>query len=57
MVPPGVIVRELSSTIGRVGIPGNDGVVGGVVSVTGLAAVPGASERQAMSREGTNDVA
>ena len=56
IVPLGVMLRELSSTIGRVGIPGIDGIVGGVVSVTGLVAVPGACARQAMSREGTTDV-
>lgn len=56
IVPPGVMFREVSSTIGRVDIPGIDGVVGGVMRVTGLVAVPGACARQAMSREGTNDV-
>lgn len=56
IVPWGVMLRESSSTIGRVGIPGIDGVTGGVRSVTGLVAVPGALARQAMSREGTTDV-
>ncbi len=56
IVPPGVMLRESPSTIGRASIPGIDGVVVGVMSVTGLIAVPGACARQFKSREGTTDV-
>ena len=56
IVPPGEMTRDVSSTIGRDGMPGIDGVVGGVNSTSGFAAVPAVVSRQAASREGAVDV-
>jgi hypothetical protein len=51
IVPPGVMTRDVSSTIGRDNMPGIEGVLGGVSSTSGFAAVPAMLSRQAASRE------